>query len=706
MMGEGGGGGDALDATVTIQTQANILQSDTLALQVIKDLHLERTKDFHPRFSPVGWALGLISPHGPPDPTNAPVEESPGYRSFLLGVFHGNLKVKPVAGTRIISISYLSADPKIAAAVVNRLAAGLADFNFQTRYNATSQAAAWLSGQMSDLRKESEDLQAKVVELQRDSGVFSLGVSDAQGREQVYSSVLDRLTQATAQLSSAEANRIVKGAVNEVVKTKNAEMISGLAGNSVVNMSAGSGAGLGLIQNLRIQQATLQGQVSELSAKFGPAYPKLAEMRSNLAAMDKAISDEVNRVAARAQSDYQVSQQVENAARTVFNQQKQAAGALNDKAIEYAIARQEADESRTLYESLLSKLKQAGVLAGLKSSNITIVDPARVPSRPAKPNVLMYLAASFAGGLFLGCVSALARDSMDSKIQDLPELEAYLGRTPFGILPYFKVPRRSLPERTASGDAKLIEAPAAGGHNVGPEFAVLNEPRSPYSEALRALRTSMLLAKGGAPPQVILITSSISAEGKSMLSLNLSALLAQQQGKRVLLIDGDLRRPVLHRRLNLQNTTGLSSILADTGIEETALTAVSPSNTVPGLDVLTAGPIPPYPAELLGSDQMRIALEIWRKNYDFIVIDGAPVLPVTDSVVLSTEADLTLLIARYKLTERQSLERSCRLLQSQAGAQKIGVVLNAVERKGSSYYEYYGYRDSTYYGSDEEYVKQ
>jgi succinoglycan biosynthesis transport protein ExoP len=710
MMGEAESTSDALDANVTIQTQANILQSGTLALKVINDLHLEKTQDFRSHFSPVGWALGLISPKGPPDPKHVSLEEAPGRRTNAVIVFSKNLKVKPVAGTRLIELSYLNPDPKIAAAVVNHLAQGLADYNFQTRYNATSQAAEWLGGQLSDLRKQSEDLQAKVVALQRGSGVFSLGETDTQGREQVYSTALDKLEQSTAQLTQAESNRVLKGAVYQVVKTGDPEMISGLAGAATVSATSSSGvsSSLSLIQNLRMQEATQEAIVEQMQAKFGPAYPKVAEARGNLAGLQGSIRAEVKRVAERAKNDYTVAQQVENSARSIFNQQKREADALNNKAIEYMIARQEADQSRTLYENLLNKLKEAGVLAGLHSSNITIVDPAREPSRPAKPNVLLYLAASLAGGVFLGSCGAFLRDAMDAKIQSLPDLEAYLGESPFGILPYHREPKRRFgegarwypAEKLPSGAAALQRLESLQQRGDLLDFPVLGQPRSPYSEALRALRTSLLLSKGGAPPQVILVTSSVAAEGKSMLSMNLACLLAQQ-GKKVLLVDADLRRPVLHRRMKVKSEHGLSAILTERGIEETALTSPVPTEQLEGLDLLPAGPVPPYPAELLGSEQMKIAIELWRTAYHFIVIDGAPVLPVTDSVLLSTMADLTILVARYKLTERQSLERSYRLLRNQIGRQQVGVVLNAVERNASSYYEYYGYRDSGYYGDEQ-----
>jgi capsular exopolysaccharide synthesis family protein len=456
-------------------------------------------------------------------------------------------------------------------------------------------------------------------------------------------------------------------------------------------MSSGLANSLTLIQNLRLQQASLQGQYNELSAKFGPAYPKLDEIHSNLAALERAIQDESARIEERAKSDYIVSEKVEDGARSIFNQEKQDADRLNNKAIEYMIVRQEAEQSRGLYETLLAHLQEAGVLEGLRSSNICIVDPARVPSKPSKPNVPLYLALSVAGGLFLGCSGAIVVDMRDNKIRDLRELEAEVGKAPIGILPVFNLARGRLPSKTS-----IENAPAGGGRS--PRVLALDEPKSPYVEALRALRTSLLLSRGGAPPQTVLITSSVAGEGKTTLSVNLAVLLAQH-GKKVLLVDADLRRPMLHEILGTSLNRGLSSLLAGQIREDTADDLIQ-LEEAPGLYVLCSGPLPPYPSELLGSDQMRLLLEKWRNEFDFILFDGAPVLPVTDSVILSDLADAKLLVTRFGLTERQSVERSYSLLCGlRAADTRVSIVVNAVEQSGNPYYQYYGYSRSAYHHS-------
>lgn len=671
MRGDAASNSDALDGNIIILTQAKILESDTLALRAINDLNLESTEDFKPKFSLIGWAAGLFRAASPRDPDNASLEDTPRRRTHALFVFSRNLNVKPILGTRLIEISYYDSDPKVAASVVNDLIQGLSDYGFQTRFNATSQASKWLSGQMSDLQKQSDDLQAKVVTLQRDSGIYSLGgegpLNDKTTRDSgVYSSSLDRLQQATAALSQARSNRILKGAIYQAVQSGDAELISGLAGYGTVS-SAGLTNSLSLIQSLRLQQATLQGQLDELSAKFGAAYPKLDEIRANRTAIDLAIKSEVGRVALRAKNDLDVAQTIEDNARKVFDDEKRQADSLNSKTMEYSIARQEADQSRTLYETLLGHLKEAGVLEGMRPSTFTVVDPARTPSTPAKPNVPLYLALSILLGIFTGCGAAFVMDLRDHRIYDFMDLELKSGHVTFGVLPWY-----------------VANAPRL---NRGTLMA-LDEPQSHYVEALRVLRTWLLHPREGKTPKVVLVTSSIAAEGKTTLSLNLAIVLALQ-GKKVLLVDADLRQPVLHQKLNISAKTGLSSLLSGEASAE-VLPGTVPIERLPTLRALVAGPVPAYPSELLGSALMRSSIEAWREQFDFIILDAPPVLPVTDSLILSSLVDYTLLVARFNVTERQSLERSYSLLEMEARPdQEIGVVMNAVKRMHKAYSSHY-----------------
>jgi polysaccharide biosynthesis transport protein len=694
MSSAGGDATDALDANITLQTQASILQSDTLALKVIEDLDLEHTKDFKPRFNPIGWALGLVTPTGPKDLANVPLEQAPLRRTHMLRAFDKNLTVKPVAGTRLIDVTYLSTDPKLAAAVVNHLTQGLVDYTFQTRYDATTQAAGWLSAQLNDLKKEAETLQARVVTLQKDSGVYSLG-SDSTGKELAYSATLDRLQQSTASLTAATSNRILKGGVYEITRKGDPELISGLAGSSMLGSSPGVSNSLSLIQNLRQQQATLDAQVATDTSRLGSANPKLADERASLTAIDEQIKAEVARIGKRAENDYRSAQSVEASLQGVYNQQRAAASQLNDKAIEFMIAKQEAESSRTLYETLTAHLKEAGVMEGLHSSNITVVDPGRVPAKPVKPNVPLYLALSLVGGAFLGSVGALFRDATDDRIQSMEMVEAALATPILAILPLVNggaarsvasyLPSRSGPKQLPAAADELEAAR---------RLPVIDGPHTAFVESLRSLRTSILLSRSGAPPKVILVTSAAEDEGKSTVSVNLAAVFAQSSS-RVLLVEADMRHPGLTRRFGYERTgaNGLSSMLS--GVEYKNIPTIESFSELPSLRVLPAGPLPPYPAELLGSDRMHELIQSWREMYDFVIIDSPPLLAVTDAQILARESDMTVLVARHGVTTRKSLDRAYRKLVNDED--KVSVVLNGISRDSVSYGEYYGYRGGSKY---------
>jgi len=587
-----------------------------------------------------------------------------------LKIFHRKLTVKPVAGTRLIDVEYLSPDPQLAAAVVNHLLEGLIEKGFQARYDATTQAASWLSAQLGDLRNKTQELQARAVKLQQESGVFAVGEVDREGRDQVYNPILEKLQLANQAEAQAQSNRILKGAINNVVKSGNAELISGLGGNAAAGGTpSGPGGSLTLIQNLRLQEASEQSQLQQLAAKFGPAYPKLAELRGNLEAVQAAIRQEVSRVARRAGNDYLVAQQTEEKTRNDFDADKREAEALNNKTIEYQMMRQEADQTRSVYDDMLRHLKESGLLAGLRSTNISIVDLAKPSDKPAKPVALLYLLGSILLGLVSGVVAALLRDVTDTRIQDLREISRELGPLPLCMLPYQKQ-RASLPSGASLVARSWLPA--------------LDRPHSLLVESLRSLRTSLLLSRSGEPPRSVLVTSALEGEGKSFLSWNLAILFAQQ-GKRVLLCDANLRHPWLHRNLQSKPAAGLSTLL--TGLDQAASVTI-PVHEVPGLFLIPAGPPPPYPAELLASRRMADLVKLWESQYDLVLLDAPPVLQVTDPVILSSMVDSVLLMAWHQKTPLPALEKSSRMLEEvhSAAGRKINIVVNGVKEQSISYH--------------------
>lgn len=675
---------DALDYNITLQTEANILNSDSLALQVIKDLHLETTDDFYPP-AKTGHSPGLLSWlflwKKPVEPMTVPLDRAPNRRYVVLKIFASHLKVEPVTGTRLIDVSYSSPNPQLAADVVNHLIAALMDYTFQARFTATAQASNWLTAQLDDLRKQTQSLQAKAIILQRDTGMF--------GDDESHNVVLARLENLNEALAVAESNRILKEAVYRVASSGDPELISGLSGNSGVGAVASMTNSLGLIQSLRAQEATVKAELDQDRVKYGSAYPRVAELQAELGGVEKSIQDEVHRIGERARTDYEIAARTETSARGAFERQKKVANDLNDKAIAYGLAKQEADGSRDVYEGLLAKLKQAGVLEGLRSTNITVVNPARVPppNRPKSPNILLYYAAAIVAGLLCGSGAAAIKDLTDTKVGSLEELERVTGAPLLGLIPEMERVRNLSWPRSR---ARVLESKRTNDHDT--KIATLGYIDSPFAESLRTLRTSLMLSRSSNPPQILLVTSSNAGEGKSTVSLNLAVVLAQQ-GARVLLVDVDLRRPVLHQRMGLDACDGLSAALSNDQIDPRP----QQIEQMPNLYVLCGGSAPPFPAELLGSRRMGALFAQWRREYDFIVLDGPPVLPVTDAVVLEQQCDAVLLVARHGVTEKKAIHRSYRTVARQLPPHvALGTVLNAVPGRSSDFYEYYGYRSRIY----------
>jgi polysaccharide biosynthesis transport protein len=493
----------------------------------------------------IKYASWLFFWKRPVEPLSVPLEYAPNRRYVVLKIFGSHLKVEPVTGTRLIDVSYASPDPQMAADVVNHLIGALMD-TFQARFTATAQASNWLTTQLDDLRKQTESLQTKAIRLQRETGMF--------GDDESHNVVLARLESLNEALAAAESNRILKEAVYRVASGGDPELISGLSGNSGVGAVASMANSLGLIQNLRAQEATARAELDEDRVRYGHAYPRIAELQAELNGIEKSIQDEVHRIGERARTDYEIAARAETSARGALEQQKKVVNDLNDKAIAYGLAKQEADGSREVYEGLLAKLKQAGVLEGLRSTNITVVNPARVPppSRPKSPNILLYYAAAVAAGLIFGAGVALIRDFTDTRVRSLEELERLTGTPLLGLIPEIGKERGLSRRRRRKAYAKTTNAEHAL------QIATPSYIDTPFAEALRSLRTSLMLSRSSSAPQVLLVTSSNAGEGKSTVSLNLAMVLAQQ-GVRVLLVDADLRRPVLHERMGVHAQEGLSA---------------------------------------------------------------------------------------------------------------------------------------------------
>ncbi len=668
--GSSGGSTDALDYDVTLQTQVDILKSDTLALKVIEQLGLQNTRRFFGG-KPYLFRRGLEFWRQPLEPLIVPLANAPNRRYAALKIFHKNLQVHPVSGTRLIRISYVDPNPQRAAAVVNALIQALMGYSFEARYAATTQATQWLGGQLSDLKKQTEALQAKAIALQRATGMF--------GDNEQNNIMLSRLEALNKTLAADEANRILKGAIYQTAESSDPEMISDLGGNAAD--STGVQNSLALIQTLRAKEASVNAQIALDSKRYGARFPEMAELESERASLKSSIDKEVKRLGERAHTDYLIARRAEAGARADFERQKQLVNQLNDKAVQYALVKQEADDSRNLYENLLGKLKEAGVLAGLDSTNLQVVNPARVPpmDHPKSPSFPKEEAIGMAGGLVLGFGAALFAEMTDERLQGRAATETLLGQRVLAVIPEVGARERISPGR-------LLAVWRAGrGVALMPRRVMQAAETAGLQEPFRLLRTAMQVRGGVRRAQVILVTSPVGGEGKSTVAAQLARAYARQRS-RVLLLEADFRSADAMASVP-SDLPGLSGALqreAESGWDS----EIRADAEMPNLAVLPRGVTAEHSAEMLGSVRMQEMMTAWRGRYDYIVMDGPAYLPVADAAVLVQEADAALLVLRERHTLRGDAQQSMDLLRRQMpeGAE-LGVVLNgAARRKGGLTY--------------------
>jgi succinoglycan biosynthesis transport protein ExoP len=654
-----------------METEVRILQSDLLTLQVIKELNLDRQPSFGPKPAPaLPSSLDLA-----PDPLQA----DPARTSALLGSFKGSLKVSLTPNSRIIEVRYRNADRQMAANVVNTLMQTYRDNNFKARFESTMQASDWLSKQLVDLQMKVETSQEKLVRYQKEHEI--LGIDEKQN---IITAKLDELNKA---LTAAESERMDKEAFYRLIESGNPDVIASSAGGPETGNGVQSASSL--LDSLRGKEAELKIQAADLNTQFGPAYPKLAQLNSQLKEIEFQIQSEMKKIASKVRGQYMTALQRETMLHDALEKQKQEANKLNESAIEYSLLKRDVETNRQLYEGLLQKLKEAGVSAGLKSNNFQIVDSARIPTYPVEPNIPRNLGFAFVLGLTSGVGLAFLLEGLDNTVRSTEQAQMISGLPPLGMIP--------LGSKTAREGSNLKRL-ALASSNEAVELITQSRPQSQMAESYRALRTSLLLSNLGAPPKVIMVTSALPQEGKSTTSINCAVVLAQK-GVRVLLIDADLRRPSIHKTLGMGPRSGLSNVLTGSTTLEQAITR---PQILPNLSVLPAGTPPPNPAELLASTNMRDVLLELREKYDHIVLDTPPTLSVTDAVVLSPRADAIVLVIRSGHTTKQALRRSRDILM-QVNAKVSGVLLNAVDLSSPDYYYYYEYQGkyARYYRDDE-----
>lgn len=649
------------DSDAYIETQAKILTSETLALQTIRNSGLSS----RPEYS---------SPNGPSEAL-ATGSLANQRRPPELGAFLGSLSVKRVPNSRLMDVSFESIDPQLAARIVNAHLETYVQRNFQSQYDSTTRATTWLRDQLDELKIRVQKSEDARISYERQNQIWTL--DDKQNM------TTQRFADANRQLTDAQAERVKKQAIFEFAKSGNLDAVPQIQSNPA-------------LAEFQRKRSETMSDYRDALAQFGPNFPKVQRLQAQVKDLDANIQKEKQNIVDSLESEYREAVAREMMLGKALDQQKQEVNEMAGKMVEYNILKREAEANKTLYDGLLTKLREAGVSAGLRSSNIRIVDPAMVPSTPARPAKTRNVILSFIVGLVGGIGLALLREYLDNTVKTPDDIETLARLPSLAVVPQFGA---SNGNGHGGKRPKLLSGLTSNGHDKRMELVAEHLPKSQVSEAFRALRTSLLLSRADHPPQVILVTSALPREGKTTAAANLAVTLAQL-GDKTVVVDADLRKPGIGRLLNMSggNYAGLSSYLA--GASSLDLVTV-PHPTIPNLMAIPTGPLPPNPADLLSSHKLAEAIAELRKRFKFIVIDSPPVMAATDAVILSVQTDGVLLVVRSGETPKEAFTRTRDLLIS-VKCNILGVVLNAVDASAPDYYYSYRYYPYSYgYGPQE-----
>jgi capsular exopolysaccharide synthesis family protein len=636
------GAGGSRENNSSLPTEVTILKSDSLLLAVARDRNLANDPAF----------MGPSAHYRNVD--------DPSVRRAVIGALQRDISVAEIPKTDIVRISCNTAKAQLSADIVNQLVQDYITRSFQSRADATKRVEDFFSRQLDDLQKEVETSQEQMLDLQKRLGVLGFDPKDNQ-----ITSTLDELNKAAG---GAEIARIQAETRYQVLSSMDPSILD-QAGNAYAPSN---------ITSLRSQLYQARTTLAQLSATLGPDHFKVQAIQNQIAELNKQIADEENRILSETKQAYLAAQAQETQTNSALNAEKDTAYKLRDDLLEYTLRAREYESKRTLYEGLEQRLRTAGVEAGLESTEIEPIDTAYPPLSPTlKPRTNIFVIDTFVM-LILGVILAFIMESLDTGLRSVAEIESVSGLPSLALIPRA---RRSVSDETTLSTAM---------RNLG----TLSSPKSQFSEAFRALRTSLLLSVAGGEPKVILLTSATPSEGKTTVSINLACVLAQRN-VRVLIIDADLRRPTVHHRFGLNGKVGLTSVLTGSVSLEDAIQTVT---EIPQLDVLVSGPVPPFPTEMLGSETMHQLLDRCKGMYTHIVMDSPPLLSVTDSVVLARDADAVVMIVRHGKSSKHAMRRARDLLV-RSGAPVTGIVLNAVDLNSPEYYAYYGYYGYTGYAA-------
>lgn len=691
------------DDPIYFNTQLQILVSPGLMRRVVRTLDLEHNPDFfkgspaqrQSMWQTLGRMVGLGSK--PPAAETKPPDELPLTNSVAqttaqedlneakrlapyVNTILNALKVEPVKETRgyyketrLIDIKYSHTDPQVASKVVNAIAETYVYSNLEKKTETNSTTGGFLQKRIAELQQQIRTGEERLVNYAKNNQILSL--------DQNQNMVVDRLSVLNRQLLDAENERKIAESAYSAAKAPGAATALADADAKQVNDIDSK------LVELRQKRALLMVDATEEA-------PEVKEVDQQLGELERQLKDLLNRKSATLLTNlntrYQQALQREHALRKAFEEQRAQTLSQNEAAINYRIIQQEIETNRTMLKDLLQGAKENDVVLAGKPNNISIVDHALTPDNPVGPNRARTIVLAFFLSIGLGLGLALFFEYLDDTVHSTQEVERVLHLPALAVIPAIGAATRRRPLIPARN---ALQKQNGNGSDKG-ELLIKADGRSPLAEAYRHLRTSVLLSTAGRAPKSLLVTSSLPGEGKTTTAVNTAISLAQT-GASVVIIDADMRRPRLQNIFHTETEEGLSSILSSE-VSETDMLAMVETDEESGLDVLSSGPIPPNPAELLGSDQMRRLMAALQARYTHVVVDSPPISSFTDGVLISTMVDGVLLVVHGGKSSRHIVRRSKQLLND-VGAKVLGVVLNNVNLQSHDYYYYQTYYGRKYY---------
>lgn len=631
------------------QTQYELLKSRSLAQRVISQLDLANDPVYQEMRRPSPWkALFGGGDDADEELTAAEADAREDAKtSRMITGFLANLSIEPVRNSRLVRVHYDSPDPAFSQRVVNAVAEAYIAANLERRFDASSYAKTYLEDRLQQLKLKLEDSERQLVEFAQKEKIV-----DAVDGSSLSTQSLGELNSAVAK---AQDERIRAEA-----RWRQAEAASGLGIGKVLESP--------IIQALQETRAKLQAEYQDKLSVFKPAYPEMQQLQAQIAEIDKQIGAEVGTIKASIRAEYQAALAQEQLLKQQVAELKDEVLDLQSRSIQYNILKREVDTNRQQYDALLQRYKEIGIAGGVGTNNISIVDRAEVPTNKHSPRLALNMAVALLLGAFGGVLLAFVFEHLDDTLKSPEDLEKQLGLSVLGVIPLLKAP----------------ETPAKA----------LEDPRSAFSEAYRSVRTALQFSTETGVPRCLLVTSAGPSEGKSTTALTLAKNFAQL-GKRVLIVDADLRNPSLHRALGKPNDSGLSNYLAGAA----KATEVILATDTPLLMYMPTGPLPPNPAELLMGPKMLSLLSIAAEKFDQVIIDGPPVMGLADAPILANLATGTLVVIEAGET-RIGLARNALKRLYAARAHVIGALLTKFSARHAGYgYGYGGYNYYSYGGA-------